>query len=162
MARMTIGKGLDEFIRQCGDLQYKVDRIAGRALYAGAGVLADAMRSEIEALPVAENKHAKTGRRNPTQVEKEGLLKGLGTAKKQQDGDSYNISIGFDGYNEDRTEKWPNGKPNAMIANSINAGTTFMRPNKFKNRAANKAREKAEAAAIEEVEKQIKEIMVDG
>jgi len=163
MATMKIGAGLDKFIAMSNELKYRVSGLSGRALYQGAKILADATRSEIEALPVASSKRVRRGeRRNPTQVEKDGLLEGLGVARKRTDGGTSNITIGFDGWNADKTERWPGGKPNALIARSINKGTSFMRPIPFAKRAVTKARGEAEEAMKKEFEKQLSEIIGDG
>lgn len=162
MARMIIGKGVDDFISQLGEMKYAAGGFAGRALYQGAKIMADALKAQVEALPVDDPSHRKKGRRNPTQVEKDGLIEGLGIARMRKENGSSNITIGFDGYNADVTEKWPKGKPNAMIARSINKGTTFVNRIPFKKQAVNASKEAAEAAMIEEIDKQIAEIMGDG
>lgn len=143
MAKWTIGKGLDEYIQKLGNLEYRADGIAGKAIYDGAKIVADKIRANISALPVSEK--TDRGRRNPTQVEKTGLLEGLGIAKLQR-GSFINVKIGMDGYNADATEKWPSGKPNAMIARSIEAGNSFMLRNPFISSAVRATRGAAEAA----------------
>lgn len=162
MATVKVGAGLDKFIAMSNELKYRVSGLSGRALYQGAKNLADAVRSEIEAMPTSPNKSSKNGRRNPTQVEKDGLLEGLGVARKRTDGGSSNIAIGFDGWNADVTARHPDGKPNALIARSINKGTSFMRPIPFAKRAVTKAGGEAEEAMKKEFEKQLSEIMGDG
>jgi len=159
MAKWTVGKGLDDYIARLGNLEYKAPGVCGMAIYQGAKIVADKIRSNIEALPVAESKSTKGGRRNPTQAEKDGLLEGLGVAKKQTDGSFINVKIGMDGYNSDVTAKYPNGKPNAMIARSIESGTTFMNRIPFISRAVSSTKAAAEAAMKDEVDKQIAKIM---
>jgi HK97 gp10 family phage protein len=159
MAKMTIGKGVDDFISELGDLKHAAGRFSGRALYVGAKIMADALKAQVEALPVRNQGHRERGRRNPTQVEKDGLIEGLGITRKRIENGNSNISIGFDGYNAHVTDKWPKGKPNAMIARSINKGTSFMRRIPFKTQAVNASRAAAEEAMVEEVDKQIKQIM---
>lgn len=159
MAKWTVGKGLDDYIALLGNLEFKAPDVCGMAIYQGAKIVADQIRSNIEALPVSESKSTKGGRRNPTQAEKDGLLEGLGVAKKQTDGSFINVKIGMDGYNNDRTKKYPNGKPNAMIARSIESGTTFMNRIPFISRAVSSTKAAAEAAMKDEVDKQIAKIM---
>lgn len=161
MAKFTVGKGLDEYISLLGNLEFKTPAVIGKSIYQGAKIVADQVRSNIEALPVSE-KSGGQGRRNPTQVEKAGMLEGLGIATMQNDGGYYNVKIGMDGYNSDITDKYPKGKPNAMVARSVESGTTFIRRNPFISRAVSATRAAAENAMREEVDKQITEIMGSG
>lgn len=161
MAKFTVGKGLDEYLQKLGNLEFKCPEALGRATFEGAKIVADQIRANIEAMPVAENKSGK-GRRNPTQAEKDGLLAGLGIAKHRIEGGYYNVKIGMDGYNSDVTKKYPKGKPNAMIARSIESGTTFTARIPFISRAVSATKAAAEAAMKAEVDKVITEIMGDG
>lgn len=159
MAKMTIGSGLQAFISGSDELKYRAPEIIGRCMYPGAGILADALKAQISALPVDDGNNKKKGRRNPTQAEKDGLISGMGIAKKRTSGDTSDITIGFDGYNGNATPKYPRGQANAMIANAINAGTTFRNRIPFKKAAVSAASAAAEAAMIAEAEKLIKEII---
>ena len=66
---------------------------------------------------------------------------------------------GFDGYNEDVTKKWPHGKPNSMIARSIEGGTSWKAKHPFIAPAVRSSRDAAEKAMAEEIEKSIQETM---
>lgn len=158
MAKMTIGKGMDEYLAKLGNLEFAAPGLVGQAIYEGAKVVADQVRAEIEALPTAESKRVATPR-DPTQVEKDGLLDGLGVAKKKNDSGYINVKIGMDGYNTDKTKKYPQGKPNAMIARSIESGSTVMKRNAFISRAVNKTKKDAEAAMQKVIEEGIEKIM---
>lgn len=162
MAKFQVGKGIDDYIAQLGNLEFKAPGVCGMAIYQGAKIVADQIKANIEALPVSDNKGGNQGRRNPTQTEKDGLIKGLGIAKKQNDGGYINVKIGMDGYNADVTEKYPKGKPNAMVARSIESGTTFMRRIPFISNGVRAAKAQAEAAMKDEVDKQISQIMGKG
>ena len=158
MAKMTIGKGMDEYLAKLGNLEFAAPGLAGQAIYEGAKVVADQVRAEIEALPTAESKRVAIPR-DPTQVEKDGLLDGLGVAKKKNDSGYINVKIGMDGYNTDKTKKYPRGKPNAMIARSIESGSTVMKRNAFISRAVNKTKKDAEAAMQKVIEEGIEKIV---
>ena len=158
MAKMTIGKGMDEYLAKLGNLEFAAPGLVGQAIYEGAKVVADQVRAEIEALPTAESKRVAIPR-DPTQVEKDGLLDGLGVAKKKNDGGYINVKIGMDGYNTDKTKKYPRGKPNAMIARSIESGSTVMKRNAFISRAVNKTKKEAEAAMQKVIEEGIEKIV---
>lgn len=159
MARFTVGKGLDEYLAQLGNLEQRARPVIGLAVYEGAKVVADAVRKEIEGLPVESTNSKGSGRRNLLPVEKEGLLEGLGVAKMKNENGFWNVKVGMDGYNADVTKKWPYGKPNAMIARSLEKGTSFLVRNAFVSRAVRKARRQAEGAMRDEVDKQIVKIV---
>ena len=158
MAKMTIGKGMDEYLAKLGNLEFAAPGLVGQAIYEGAKIVTDQVRAEIEALPTAESKRVATPR-DPTQVEKDGLLDGLGVAKKKNDSGYINVKIGMDGYNTDKTKKYPQGKPNAMIARSIESGSTVMKRNAFISRAVNKTKKEAEAAMQKVIEEGIEKIV---
>ena len=88
-----------------------------------------------------------------------GLHKGLGIAKMQQDGKLTNVKIGWDGYNDIKTKRWPNGQPNQMIARSIERGTSFMKANPFVKRAVNRTRKAAAAEMQNVLDSEIEKIM---
>lgn len=158
MAKMTVGKGLDQYLAQLGNLEDRADGLAGRAIYEGAKIVADKVRANIESLPVQEGP-VKGKRRDPYQDEKDGLLAGLGIAKKKVNDGFINVKIGMDGYNSRVTEKYPKGHPNAMIARSINAGTTFMNRHPFINSAVNSSKAAAEEKMKEIIEEGINKEM---
>lgn len=158
MAKWTVGKGLDEYIALLGNLEFKSPVIIGRSTYEGAKIVADQIKANIAALPVAEKyKHGE--RRNPTQAEKDGMLEGLGIATHRVDGSFYNVKIGMDGYNNVRSPKYPNGIPNALVARATESGTTFRNRIPFVSNAVRASKAAAESAMKDEVDKQISQIM---
>lgn len=159
MAKFTVGKGLDEYIKQLGDLEFRSDGIAGRAIYEGAKIVTDQIRANIQALPV-QNGPVK-GRRDPYQDEIDGMLEGLGIAKKRVEDGYINVKVGMDGYNSRVTEKYPKGHPNSMIARTINAGSTWMNRHPFINNAVSSTKKAAEEAMKEIIEEGINETMQD-
>lgn len=129
MATITF-PGIEQYERQLEQIGRKAQRILGRALYDGAGILADAVQEEIRGLD----------RLDPRQ--REGLRKGLGIARFWEQNGDLLTKIGFEGYNRWKTKRWPNGQPNAMIARTTIRGTSWMPANRFTARAARKARER--------------------
>ena len=111
-------KGLDTYIKQLSALNAgdKGD-IIGKTVYAGAAVVADAVRKSIEALPVGSGT-AKDGELidTVTPMQKRGLLDGFGISRIQDDDGFVNVKLGFDGYNGTRTKNYPKGQPNVLIA----------------------------------------------
>jgi HK97 gp10 family phage protein len=119
-------EGLEEYLSQLKQLKDISRSCIGQAVYSGAGVVADAMRDAIEALPIDE-KIARNGQtvHGIGQAQKQGLLDGFGIAKMQDDNGYLHVKLGFDGRNTVRTPTFPTGQPNALIARSVNAGTSF-------------------------------------
>lgn len=142
MATITF-KGLEEYQHQMETLGREYPKAINASIYEGARVLADAVKAEIKGLDI----------RN---VEKQGLLDGLGIAHFWSENGKTMTKIGFDGYNADRTKKWPKGKPNAMIARTVIRGTSWLTPDRFVDRATRKARNDAIAAIRERLDAEIK------
>lgn len=155
MSKITF-TGIDEYFAQLSNLGDKAEGLCKRALYDGAGVVANEVRSEIQGLPTTD----KNGDpQQPFEYEVDGLLSGLGIAKmKDQDG-RFSTRVDFDGYNRMKSQKYPNGKPNAMVARAINSGTSRRPKNPFMTRAVKRAREKAEKAMAARMDADINDIM---
>lgn len=139
MATVTF-PGIEQYEKQLEQIGRQAPRILGRALYDGAGILADAVQEEIRGLD----------RLDPRQ--REGLRKGLGIARFWEQNGDLLTKIGFEGYNDWKTKRWPNGQPNAMIARATIRGTSWMRANRFTARAAKKARERCIKAMQERMD----------
>lgn len=151
--------GIDAYFEQLNKLGQKTTGLCKRALYDGAAVLADAVRSEVSGLPTSD-RNGKKGESQPILgYEKQGLLDGLGVAKMRDDGGVVSTRVDFDGYNRLRSKKYPSGHPNSMIARAINSGTSKRKKNPFMSRAVGKAKAKAESAMSARMDADINEIM---
>ena len=144
MARLTF-KGLEEYELLISRLKKGTEEIAGRAIYAGAAVVADEMRANIQSLPVIR------GYGTPedplpggvTDRQKRGLLAGFGISSLKNNNGYLNVKLGFDGYNSTKTKKYPKGQPNAMIARAIESGSSIRKKRPFIRPAVDKAKKKA-------------------
>lgn len=118
--------GLDEYVRQLEKLSDMSRECIGRAVYEGAGVIANAVRDAIEAIPIDE-RFVKDGQmlNGISRLQKDGLLEGFGIAPLQNDNGYMHVKLGFAGYNGVRSNQFPDGQPNSMIARSVNSGTSF-------------------------------------
>ena len=67
--------------------------------------------------------------------------------------------LGFDGYNDDKTDDWPRGKPNVMIARAIESGTSWSDKHPFFNKALQASRKRAEERMKEVMEREIQTAM---
>ena len=151
--------GLDAYIAELEKLTIKSREYCGKAIYEGAGEVADAIKREIQALPVGSGWGKKDEKISTiTSTQKAGLMDGFGIAKLRQEGSSQNVRAGFAGYNGQKTTKYPNGQPNSVIARSVCSGTSFRQKNDFVGRAARASRKRAEEAMRKEIEEGIKRI----
>jgi len=159
VAKFTVGRGLDDYLKDLQKLEVKTGKYLGQALYEGAKIVADEIHKNIASLPVQNTPAKKGQRRDPSQVEIDGMLDGLGIAKKRVANGYSNVKIGMDGYNSHVTEKYPKGHPNAMVARSIMTGTSFINRHPFVERAVNAVGGKAEDKMREIIENGINETM---
>ena len=106
MAKITF-PGLADYELMLSRLEGSTDEMIGKAVYAGAGIVADAIKDSIKALPIVRGYGTES---DPlpggvTAPQKAGLIEGLGIAPLQNDMGYLNVKIGFDGYNATTTEK---------------------------------------------------------
>lgn len=154
-------KGIDKYIKKLETFRLVTkDAVLGRTTYAGAAVVADAVRKSIEALPVGPGT-AKDGELvdTVTPTQKRGLLDGFGISPIQDDDGFLNVKLGFDGYNGTRTKNYPKGQPNVLIARAVNSGTTFRKKTRFVDKAVSASRKAAEKAMDETCNREIEKIM---
>lgn len=149
MAKFQVGPGMDKYLSQLQNLEFQTNEMIGNAIYKGADIVADAIKANIQNLPSSAC----------TETEKAGLLSGFGIAKMQDENGYFNVKAGFDGYNEDVTKRYPRGKPNSMIARSIEGGTSWKPKHPFIGPAVRATKDQAEQVMAEEIEKQIKSTM---
>ena len=115
--RLQVGKGMDEYLQKLGNLELRAPESIGKAVYKGADIVADAVKANINNMPVEDQYSERiTGIKS---IQKIGLLKSFGIAKMRDDNGYYNVKLGFDGYNALKTKKYPQGQPNAMIARTV-------------------------------------------
>ena len=77
-----------------------------------------------------------------------------------QDQNGYlNVKIGFDGYNRTKTDQYPQGQPNQLVARGVESGTSWKQKHPFIRPAVTRARKKAEEKMAEVLDYEIKKIM---
>ena len=121
-------KGIEQYSKALAQLEMRArTEVCGAALYGGADILADAVRSALEEVPTDTGygtpDHPLDG---PNPAQKAALLDSFGVTPMWDDMGVLDIKVGFEGYNGIRTKRWPKGQPNAMVARSIERGTSFM------------------------------------
>ena len=161
MAKLMVGSGLDTYIATLEQLAGPaLDADMKRAIYEGAGVMMDAVKAEVNALPVYAGFKRGTPENKIEGVsiaQKKGLMDGLGISRMRYDGDFLNAKIGADGYNSVVTWTWPQGQPNAMIVRSLEAGTSFLKRSPIITRAVRKARAKTEKTMADTYDKALRQ-----
>lgn len=159
MATFQFG-GIDNYIKRLNKLQQSTkDGVVGKTVYAGAAVVADAVRRAIQALPVGDGRARDGLISTVTLPQKAGLLDGFGISPMDDEDGFMNVKLGFDGYNTTRTKKYPRGQPNVLIARSVNSGTTFRKKTKFVDKAVNSSKRAAETAMDAACSREIEKIM---
>lgn len=161
MGKLRI-KSLDRQMQQLEKLEANVTSIMQSVLYEGAGVVADAIKQALNAIPVDTESRIGTPE-DPVvglqELQKQGLIDSFGISPMRQEKNEHNVLIGFDGYNDVRTKKYPHGQPNQLIARSLEAGTSFRRPHPFVRPTVRKARRTAEKKMQETLQQEIDKIM---
>lgn len=153
MAKMKF-EGLAEYEAQLLKVQELSNTAIGEAIYHGAKEIADAVKQNINALPVDNRTRVKEGLINGvSDAQKQGLIESFGIAKLQNEGGYVHVKLGFDGYNSVTTKSFPNGQPNSMIARSVNSGTSFRRQIPFVDNAVSQHKAAAEQKMKEQFDK---------
>ena len=157
MAKITF-PGLADYELMLSRLSKGADDIAGKAIYAGAELVADAIRQNIQSLEAVPDELGARAYQAKDPA-KDGLLDGLGISRLQDDNGYYNVKVGFDGYNELETKKYPHGQPNVMIARSLESGSSIAQKRPFVRPAVNAVKAQAEARMAEIIDQEIQKIV---
>ncbi len=150
-------EGMEELSRKLSALEEKAGDVAARALYAGAGVMADAYNQAVNSIKTDKFRYAFNGQKRSVSPEEKAALQGkIGIAKFDRDGSEVNTAVGISGggYVE------IGGKRKAVrkLANAINSGTSFMVKQPVFRRAKTKARAAASEAIAQRADQLIEEI----
>ena len=158
--------GFDNYLKFLETMEVHSESAAKSALGQGAKVCADEVKKRIQSMPAvpdAENVKAynndKPYRLSVSQ--KAGLLAGLGIAGHKATAFDVNTSIGFDGYNDVRTNKYPNGQPNQLVARIYENGTSYSAKMPFVRPAKNACKGKVEAAMVAAFNKYVESVKRD-
>lgn len=158
MAKLKF-KGIDEYVAQLQKLENLSDEAIGRAVYAGAAVVADAVKDAIRALPTDE-RTVKDGDmlQGISRLQKAGLIDGFGIAPLRNENGYMHVKLGFDGYNGVKTKSYPQGQPNSVIARSVNSGTSFRQKIPFMDQAVRNNKDKCERTMQETFDKELQKL----
>lgn len=150
MAKMKV-EGLDGYSRMLESLGASAVGIMKHAVYEGAAegrrAIADAIQALPEDRPRRLNLSAGEKYNGATPDEKAGLIRHLGYAHIDENGMTVSARVGFDGYLEDHpTKKYPRGVPAALLARSIESGSSVRRKNPVIRKAVRASQARIEAA----------------
>lgn len=161
MAKFVVGNGISNYVQQLEELSTASEEMIKRSVYSGAGIVTDAVRKNIQGLPVRHGGYFKDGVKASgiTPVQKAGLLNGLGIAPFKNENGYVHVKVGMDGYNATKTKKYPKGQPNAMVARSVETGTSWMQAHPFIGPAVRSTKAKAEQAMAKAFDEECKKRM---
>lgn len=174
-----VGKALEGYIHSLESMAQKTDDMVEEAIKPGAGLIADEVRAALMALPRLDRQprsyspkkgKKETGKTIPkhktgklpagiTDLEREGLAKGLGLAPIRKDGSFVNTKLGVDGYNNHKTAQYPQGHPNAMVARSLESGTSYRQKTPFIDNTCRRVKSKAEELMAEKFTEEVRKAM---
>ena len=142
-------EGMEAISKLLNTLKDEAPRVASKALYEGAGVMADEIKKQAGAIPTAPFHYAVFIQRDVSPEEKaivtaEGAV---GIAKFQRNGTEVDTKVGYgnSGYALLKGRR----KPIPKIANAINSGTSFMKKQPFFRKAVSAGSRSAEAKISE-------------
>ena len=151
-------EGLKELMAKMDKAPKNAEKIAAKALYEGAGVMADSVSQAVQGIATEPFRYAKGGQKRLPSPEEKALVASAkhGVAKFRKNGVSVNTSVGFQnaGYGQLGNVT----KPIPQIANAINSGTSFMEKQPFMRKAFSQSKGAAEAAIAAGIQKYEKEL----
>ena len=153
-------EGVDKLIDQYKKLEGDSEKMIGKAIYNGAGVVMKACVAAVEGIST-DNRFGTPENQTsgPSSIQKIGLQKAIGISKMRDDNGFRNVKIGFDGYNSVKTKRWPQGQPNMMVARAVESGTSWMQKQPFMRKAEQSSRSACEKVMSETVDAEIKRII---
>lgn len=156
-------QGLDEYALMLSKLGDRSRAVAGMATYAGAKVVADAIKDKLQSLPTVNDAYNRLAykkyKSKLSATQKKGLISSFGISKITDDSGYRYVKVGFDGYNGIKTKKYPQGQPNILVARIVENGSSYMDATPFIKPAVNQSKAKAQEAMARVIEEEIQKIM---
>lgn len=157
-------KGSEEYALKLSKAGAASERIAKKAVYQAAAIVADAVKANLKSLAVVDNDYNilayNQGKKaRMSEAQRDGLVESFGISKLKDDGGYYNVKLGFDGYNSIRTQKYPQGQPNVLIARIYENGGSTAEKQPFIKPALNKTRKAAQQKMAEVIDEELAKLM---
>lgn len=160
MAMKIKTDGLDNLGRMLAQLENRAQEVASAGLYEGAGIVANAMNNGINSIQTESFDYAPPGKqRLPSPQEKAALQRKVGIAKFRKEGSEVDTLVGLSFGKSGYTQIAGKQKPVAVIARSINSGTSFMKKQPVFRRAKSQSQNAAKAAIVAKVEELFDQII---
>lgn len=133
--------GLDGFLATLNSLGESAVKVAKQCVYAGAGEIHGAMEKSVLSLPLDSDGFTpdKDPLRVITDQDRRDLAACLGYSKID-DSDGVSVSVSFDGYISRKEKNFPKGVPAALIARSMESGSSVRAKNPFVRKSVNSVR----------------------
>ena len=146
-------EGNDKYIEQLRKLEADSDDIIKRAVYEGAGLVADAVKAAARDLRTDDEYHKEGDMQmGPRSEQKEGLIDGFGISKMKDEDGYINVKLGFSGTN-DRGEK------NTTVARQVEGGTSWMVKQPFIRQASNATKNACEQKMAQVFDEEIAKLV---
>lgn len=149
--RLTVGKGMDEYLSKLGNLEYTAPQSIGKAIYEGAKIVADAVKGNIQNMRISED--------GLSEEQRKGLEKGFGISKAETKDGYRNVKLGFSGSNNVRSKNFPKGEPNVMVARQYEFGDSETQKQPFVAPAVRRTKGAAEEKMKQVIDTEITKIM---
>lgn len=132
-----------------------------KAVAAGAAIVADQIKANLEALPEEEFRKLGEGETftGLPKGQKKDLVDSFGLTPIEKDKNGFiHTKAGFDGYGSFPTNAYPEGIPNQLLARSAESGSSVRQKTPFVEPAVKVTRKKAVEAMNAVLEDEIKSI----
>ena len=93
------------------------------------------------------------------QAGKQGLLDGFGISKMEETDGYLHVKLGFDGYNSVKTDKYPQGQPNQLVARGVESGASWIEKTPFVRPAVRRTQKSAVKAMQNIIDEETEKIM---
>lgn len=163
MAKIEM-QGMEAYLSELRKLGEATEPVCKAAVYAGARVVADAIKQEIKGLDRVTDAEAMAAwhQGRPAKIsvsQKIGLVKSLGITPIRDKYGVFSAKVGFDGYNDIKSKRWPHGQPNQLIARSCESGSSAMTKQPFVRPTVKRVQGAAELEMERAADKKLKEIL---
>ena len=130
MAKIEM-QGMEAYLSELRRAGEATAPVCKAAVYAGAKIVADAIKQEIRGLDRVTDAEAMAAwhEKRPVKIsvsQKIGLVNSMGITPMDDKYGVISAKVGFDGYNDVKTESWPQGQPTRMIAGACESGSPAM------------------------------------
>lgn len=163
MAKIEM-QGMSQYIKQLENVAWATSDVCRAVVHKGAGIVANEIKRGIWDLRTVSDAEALAAyqKQQPTLIsisQKRALIESFGVAPIQNKFGVVSTKLGFDGYNEIITERWPQGQPNQLIARSCESGSSAMKKQPFMRPAERRSKEEALREMAREADQMINEIL---